>query len=219
VWHRYNLDGYGEQEDGSPFDGTGIGRGWPLLTGERAHYELAAGNREEADRLCGAMELTAGQGGLFPEQIWDAPDIPARELYNGHYTGSAMPLVWAHAEFIKLRRSLTDGHVFDLPPQTVQRYLVEKVRPAHHPWRFTQQSSTLPEGLILRIETLAPARVRWSVDEWETVADSDSRDTGTGLHATDLPTAGLTVGARVLFTFYWPQSGRWEGVDFVVSAG
>jgi glucoamylase len=44
-WHRYNDDGYGEHEDGSPFDGTGIGQAWPLLTGERAHYELACGKR------------------------------------------------------------------------------------------------------------------------------------------------------------------------------
>ena len=51
TWHRYNDDGYGEHEDGSPFDGTGIGRGWPLLTGERAHYELAAGRIEDAKRL------------------------------------------------------------------------------------------------------------------------------------------------------------------------
>ena len=43
VWHRYNGDGYGEHDDGSPYDGTGRGRGWPLLTGERGHYELAAG--------------------------------------------------------------------------------------------------------------------------------------------------------------------------------
>jgi glucoamylase len=48
TWHRYNDDGYGEHKDGSPFNGTGIGRGWPLLTGERAHYELAAGCVENA---------------------------------------------------------------------------------------------------------------------------------------------------------------------------
>jgi glucoamylase len=48
AWHRYNDDGYGEHEDGAPFNGTGIGRGWPLLTGERAHYELAAGRGEIA---------------------------------------------------------------------------------------------------------------------------------------------------------------------------
>ncbi len=35
-WHRYNHDGYGEHADGSPFDGSGIGRVWPLFVGERA---------------------------------------------------------------------------------------------------------------------------------------------------------------------------------------
>ena len=43
VWRRYNRDGYGEHEDGRPYDGTGIGRPWPLLAGERGHYDLVAG--------------------------------------------------------------------------------------------------------------------------------------------------------------------------------
>jgi hypothetical protein len=38
-----------------------------------------------------------------------------------------MPLVWTHAEYLKLRRSLHDGRLFDLPPQAVQRYLVDKM--------------------------------------------------------------------------------------------
>ena len=56
-WKRYNEDGYGEHADGAPFDGTGIGRAWPLLTGERAHYELAAGRRQQAETLLHAMEI------------------------------------------------------------------------------------------------------------------------------------------------------------------
>ena len=63
VWHRYNDDGYGEHEDGAPFDGTGIGRGWPLLTGERAHYELAAGRTAQARRLLGVMEARRAREG------------------------------------------------------------------------------------------------------------------------------------------------------------
>ncbi|MBC7671915.1 MAG: hypothetical protein H7247_05790, partial [Polaromonas sp.] len=51
AWYRYNRDGYGEKEDGAPFDGTGVGRPWPLLAGERAHYELAAGRPEVAMQL------------------------------------------------------------------------------------------------------------------------------------------------------------------------
>ena len=85
------------------------------MTGERAHYELAAGNREEAIRLLHTMEAFANASGMIPEQIWDAPDLPEKGLYANRATGSAMPLVWAHAEYLKLRRSIQDGRVFDLP--------------------------------------------------------------------------------------------------------
>jgi len=116
-WKRFIGDGYGESDSGEPFidGGNGVGRPWPLLTGERAHYELAAGNREEAIRLMHAMEAFANDSGMFPEQIWDAPDLPEKGLYRFRATGSAMPLVWAHAEYLKLRRSIEDGRVFDLP--------------------------------------------------------------------------------------------------------
>ena len=123
AWCRYNGDGYGEHEDGSPFDGTGCGRPWPLLTGERAHYELARGDGAASRALAETIERFAAFTGLLPEQVWDANDLPERELFRGRPTGSAMPLVWAHAEYIKLVRSLQDGVVFDLPPQTVARYL------------------------------------------------------------------------------------------------
>ncbi len=122
-WHRYNHDGYGEHADGAPFDGTGVGRVWPLLTGERAHYELAAGRKAEADKLRRRMETLANDSGLLPEQIWDSPDIPERNLHFGRPSGSAMPLVWAHGEYVKLRRSLHDGRVFDTPQLAAERYL------------------------------------------------------------------------------------------------
>ncbi len=67
----------------APVDGTGIGRPWPLLTGERAHYELAAGTCAEAERLLGVLEACASDGGLLPEQVWDGPPIPDRELFPG----------------------------------------------------------------------------------------------------------------------------------------
>ena len=104
AWHRYQSDGYGEHADGGAFDGTGIGRAWPLLTGERAHDELAAGRTHVAERLAQAMEAFAGGSVLLPEQIWDGHDIPDRALFIGNPSGSAMPLVWAHAEYVKLCR-------------------------------------------------------------------------------------------------------------------
>ena len=121
-WRRYNSDGYGEHSDGSSFDGVGIGRAWPLLAGERAHYELAAGRPEAALALLRTVSTLTSAGGFLPEQVWDADDMPARELFRGKPSGSAMPLVWAHAEDIKLRRSLADGAVFDMPPLARARY-------------------------------------------------------------------------------------------------
>jgi glucoamylase len=216
LWHRYNDDGYGEHEDGRPFDGTGRGRGWPLLGGERAHYELAAGRPAEAERLRHVMEAQAGPGGLFPEQVWDAADIPERELFNGHPSGSAMPLVWAHAEYIKLVRSLRDGRVFDLPPQTVQRYQNHRRKAAHVSWRYSHQCLLCPVTKTLRIELLASAFVHWTSDQWQTCSDAQTVESGLGLHVADLPTNELPVGATVRFTFFWNEAASWEGEDFAV---
>ena len=90
------------------------------------------------------MEAFAGDGGLLPEQVWDADDIPERELFCGRPSGSAMPLVWAHAEHIKLLRSLRDGAVFDMPPQGVERYIKGKTGSPLRTWRFNNKIRTMP---------------------------------------------------------------------------
>jgi glucoamylase len=216
AWHRYQGDGYGEHADGGPFDGTGIGRAWPLLTAERAHYELAAGRQDVAEHLAQALEAFAGKSGLLPEQIWDTASIPERELYFGRASGSARPLVWAHAEYLKLCRSLRDGQVFDRPPQTVQRYLVDKATSHCVIWRFNNKVRTMPAEAALRVETRGSAVVHWSVDGWRTVHDTVTRDTTLGVHVADLPTTHLLSGASVQLTFFWPDAKRWEGVDFEV---
>ena len=216
AWHRYQGDAYGEHPDGSPYDGTGVGRAWPLLTGERAHYELAAGRLPAAERLLQAMETMAGDAGLVPEQIWDSADIPDRELYIGHPSGSAMPLVWAHAEYLKLCRSLADCRIFDQPPQTVERYLVQQTTSDHFVWRFNNKVRAMPAGRTLRVETLAPAVVHWSVDGWRSVHETAARDTTLGVYVCDLPTRDLGRADLVDFTFYWPEAGRWENVNFQV---
>src|SRR5262249_4072151 len=150
-WYRYNGDGYGEHENGFPFDGTGVGRPWPLLTGERAHYELAAGKVPEAEALLTTIEHFTNGFALITEQVWDSNDIEERELFRGRPSGSACPLVWAHAEYIKLRRSLKDGAVFDMPPQPVERYQVRKQRSRYSGWRFNNKVSSMSFGKVLRV--------------------------------------------------------------------
>jgi glucoamylase len=106
-WRRYNHAGYGQKDDGTALDGTGVGRFWPVLTGERGHYELAVGRAPLP--FIEALEKFANSGGMLPEQFWDAEDLPAGHMKFGGPTGSAMPLCWAHAEYVSLVRSAHDG--------------------------------------------------------------------------------------------------------------
>ncbi len=215
-WHRYNDDGYGEHEDGSPFDGTGIGRIWPLLAGERAHFELLAGKKDKAKSLQVAMGSFANESGLISEQVWDKPDIPKYELQFGRPSGSAMPLVWAHAEYLKLQRSLLDGKIFDLPPQTVKRYITDKTVSPLMLWRFNHKIRSMLCGRILRIETMSKAIIHWSIDDWKTVHDIENSRQILGIYFSDLPTESLPEGSQIRFTFYWPDANRWEGTDFEI---
>jgi len=216
IWRRYNEDGYGEHEDGSPFDGSGVGRPWPLLTGERAHYELAAGRSDLAQGLLAALQAFANSGGLLPEQTWDGKDIPERELFFSRPSGSAMPLVWAHAEYLKLCRSLADGRVFDMPPQTAKRYSLADKPSDYTVWAFNHKIRKMAHGNTLRLFLSAQARVRWSADEWATEKDHKTQDSTLGIHVVDLPTNRLRSGTTLRFTLYWLTDERWEGRDYTV---
>ncbi len=214
-WRRYNGDGYGEHDDGSPFDGTGVGRVWPLLAGERAHYELAAGRKAEASHLLAVLEASASSGKLLPEQVWDGPPMPERELVPGGASGSAMPLVWAHAEHIKLLCSLADGAVFDLPPQTVRRYQRERRTPRVQSWRPDWRAPRIAPGRVLRIELPEPSVVTWSLDDGHTRIETATRDTGLGVHAAELPAAAASGNVA----FAWRAANAGDGQRFVVTIG
>jgi glucoamylase len=212
AWRRYTSDGYGEHADGSPFDGTGKGRPWPLLTGERGHYELAAG----ADPLpyLEAMAAMAGKGGMLPEQVWDSAPIPERNLTPGKPTGSAMPLVWAHAEFIKLVASRALGRPFDALQVVRERYRAECRASGQVFWSQRLPARFVKAGQALGICLPAPATVRWGVDGWRAVTETATRDTGLGVQVADLAVRNLSAGQRVDFTFRWSDPARWEGQDF-----
>jgi glucoamylase len=158
-------------------------------------------------------------GGLLPEQVWDGQDMPERELRLGAPSGSAMPLVWAHAEHIKLLRSLRDGAVFDMPPQGVERYIERRTVSPFRIWRFNNKIRSLPAGKRLRVELSAPGVVHWSSDKWLTVHDDRTVENAFGVHLADLAVAGLRPGDTVVFTFFWPDARRWENVDFTVGIG
>ena len=188
------------------------------MTGERAHYELAAGKPAEAKRLLAAMEASAGPGGLLPEQIWDSEDIPEKELLLGRPSGSAMPLVWAHAEHIKLLRSIKDGAIFDMPPQAFDRYVRNTAPLAPIVWRMTSDDLKIPTRRVLQLEFLEPATVHWSSNDWASTTDRKADASGLGTWICDLPTETLANGSAIVFTVYWPQQDKWEGRNFRVTA-
>lgn len=214
AWYRYNRDGYGEKEDGSPFDGTGVGRPWPLLAGERAHYELAAGRPEVAMQLLGVMRAQASDGGMLPEQVWDGPDLPEFELVNGRATGGAMPLVWAHAEYAKLVRSLYDGRIFDMPQQPYERYVRERAGCDLTLWAPHCVAPSMPVGNRLRIQTSTDVVVRWVADGSDPV-EVLACDTTVGVWLTDLDTVRLPVGSLIQFSMAARGSGEWSEVHNV----
>ncbi|HEV2275684.1 MAG TPA: glycoside hydrolase family 15 protein [Acidobacteriaceae bacterium] len=211
-WKRYNHDGYGQRSDGGPFLGWGEGRPWPLLTGERAHYELAAG-RETRDFIA-TFERFSSMGGMLPEQIWDQPDLVDSGLKFGEPTGSAMPLVWAHAEYVKLLRSVTDGRVFDSIGAVEERYGEGKRESEIEIFRLDRKIRSMESGRKLRVLAESYFLLVWSSDGWATPHSTPSRHVGT-VYVVDIPTQAGQQG-RISFTFDWFAEGRWEGHNFDV---
>ncbi|WP_240494291.1 glycoside hydrolase family 15 protein [Pantoea sp. 1.19] len=209
-YYRYNEDGYGEHHDGRAFDGSGIGRLWPLLSGERGHYALACG--QSAKAYLEAMLASASGGGMLPEQIWDQDDIPARGLFKGRPSGSAMPLIWAHAELIKLIWTQKTGKPIEQLPCVAARYADNPTTPAVFHWRDSVRSEALPRGRALWIEASEPFLLHFGLDGWQDVQEKPSQPAGLGMHGVQLDAAALT-GATLQFTRRFDTRG-WEGQNW-----
>ncbi|MGH8311888.1 MAG: glycoside hydrolase family 15 protein, partial [Gammaproteobacteria bacterium] len=165
-YHRYNEDGYGEHADGRPFDGSGIGRAWPLLSGERGHYAIDAG--EDPLPYLKSMLGAASAGGMIPEQVWDTAPIPERFLSPGQPSGSAMPLVWAHAEFLKLALAAKHGAPIERLQVVAQRFR-SAPRPERVHWRDDAPCLQLPAGTQISIEACEAFELHYGHDAWQHV--------------------------------------------------
>src|ERR1043165_4486137 len=123
AWYRYNHDAYGETASGEDYDGRhGIGRLWTLLTGERGEYELAMGDVASARTRLDTLAVFANDGLMIPEQVWDREASPGPEFRFGAGTGSATPLAWSMAQFIRLAMSIERGRNVETPRVVWERY-------------------------------------------------------------------------------------------------
>jgi glucoamylase len=127
-----------------------------------------------------------------------------------------MPLAWAHAEYIKLCTSIQDQRVFDMPEQTVERYINKKSPSPFRIWRFDNQVNEIPSNRILRIEVLADAIIHWTNDDWNTIEVTETKDTCTGIFLADIPVIQAS-GNQITFTFYWKEPQSWEKRNFEVN--
>jgi glucoamylase len=212
-YHRYNHDGYGQGPNGESWSDslqTGIGRPWPLLAGEQGHYEVACGN--SAAPYLRSMEAFAGTRKLLPEQVWNAPDRTNPNFQNGGPTGSAMPLAWAHAEYIKLVRSESEGKVFDRLDVVASRYLAPHPPSSLEIWNFDYRPSQMKAGKRLRFLLGGNFRLRWTTDNWASFTDTTATPM-VGIYSVDLLTGPGQVGTTIQFTMFWLDSQAWQGGD------
>ena len=152
-FYRYNRDGYGEMYDGRPWNWdlkyTGKGHLWALLSGERGEYEIAeCGMRNEdlskplaptgvlsprlesrsINQTClakphlrlDAMLGFANEGLMIPEQVWDKSNSA---FPFGEGAGSATPLAWSMAQYVRLAVNLKRGKNIDTPDVVALRYV------------------------------------------------------------------------------------------------
>ena len=189
-------------------DGTGIGRAgrcWSASAATTSWRRDATHAVPRGDAPDGVSRRDAARAGL------GRGADPRPRPRSGRPSGSAMPLAWAHAEYVKLLRSIALGHAIDRPAAAWHRYHGVAPAATRATWRFTAPRPT--GGRPTAADGAAGPGARSLVrDDWRTWADLDARDTGVGVWVVDVPGSDrLPPGGAVDFTFWWPEAERWEG--------
>jgi glucoamylase len=162
------------------------------------------------------MAHMTGPGGLIPEQVWDSDPIPERMLYPGKPTGSAMPLVWAHAEFLKLLLARETGKPIEQFDAVTERHGHRPPHAASWFWRTEAPVDRLPPGRALVIENAEPFVLHFGFDGWQNVAERASTPLAFTMHGVRLEPNELADHAALDFTRRSPPAGSWEGADHTV---
>jgi glucoamylase len=209
-YHRYEADGYGEHADGSPFDGTGIGRAWPLLTAERAIHAVL--NGEDAHTQIAAILSSRTKGGMIPEQVWDADAKDTYDLQPGLPSGSAAPLVWAHAELLKIVSALQTGRAVEqLGCMTLDAS--PRITPTIAHWRSDLPLSLVDSSASLLIESEREFMLHIGVNGWNELEDIASEPIGFGRFGVTIE--NLSSLRSLEFTRQWVD-GSWEEIDHAI---
>jgi len=212
-WYRYNGDGYGELGDSEPDEGApwstdrnGQGRLWPLLTGERGEYELLAGTESgdlAPERLLASLGAFANSGRMLPEQVWDVERPSDYNWEFGEGTGSATPLAWSMAQFVRLAHGIDEGKPIETPDVVRRRYLGTDRPDGPDLWVDTNYEAGAlvvtveTDGDLVAIKTPAETAVTEPTSGKFVVrldvVPGENQVTVAAATSTDLETAGTTV--------------------------
>jgi enterochelin esterase-like enzyme len=106
--------------------------------------------RRQARGRLDAMLAFANEGLMIPEQIWDKPQVPKADsqfspnLKFGEGTGSATPLAWSMAQFIRLAVNLREGRNLDTPDAVYNRYVLNGIPTQTSNFGGTDEEVVLP---------------------------------------------------------------------------
>jgi glucoamylase len=160
-----------------------------------------------------------------PEQVWDAPDVPASPFgtdptqasigfVNGQPDGSAAPLTWGAASQARLVADLTAGRALEQPTQTVDRYVT-------HTQKATTLTVTSPPDQTAATDPIhvAGTAVPGATIDVADVAGTTTHATGVagadGSFAFDIP---AQVGNNVIVVASTaPDGGTAQAVRTVVN--
>ena len=126
-----------------------------------------------------------------------------------------MPLLWAHAEYVKLQRSAADDKVFDRIDAVYERYVTGSLK--HNSievWKFNRQTPKVPAGTLLRIQADNPFLLHWTSDEWQSSTDTRSTETTLDIDFVDIRVPDW--GGSIRFTFLWTEENRRQSQDYTV---
>ena len=204
-WHRYNGDGYGDRaSDGRPWapSGQGTGHLWPALSAERGEQEQASGDAAEAAALLLGMSRFASGVGLIPEQNWELPELAPSPFgtdptlasigfTNGGAAGSASPLTWSAASFVRLAIDLATGRNVVLPAATHARYVANSQGQTLLTVTSPADNSSVSASPVTVTGTTAPGNTVY------VAATNTDADSATTVATTSAPTGSFSVDVPV----------------------
>jgi glucan 1,4-alpha-glucosidase len=215
-WHRYNGDGYGDgAADGHPWapSGKGTGHLWPVLSAERGEQDLASGNAAGAASLLQSMSAFASGVGLIPEQDWELTDLPASPFgtdptvasigfLNGGPAGSAAPLTWSAAAFVRLAADLAAAKNVVLPESTYSRYVAHKQETTPLTLTSPADGTSLPGGSVTVTGSTAPGNTVYvaatNTDNDSVTAVTSATAAGDGSFSVPVTVTGGTTVLNVV---------------------